>query len=74
LFGWFLGRREAKRAVDETARRLLKSISVDEPPSDLGPIEELVHIVRGLGPAPSARCSPPSDIRRLRAQSVEDRE
>ena len=52
LFGWLRSRRRAERSVDETTRRLVKSIGADEPPLDPDPIEELVRIVGESDPRP----------------------
>ena len=41
-----------ERSVDETTRRLVKSIGADEPPLDPDPIEELVRLVGELDPRP----------------------
>lgn len=52
MFGWFRRRREARRSVDETTRRLVKSIDAVEPPPDPDPIEELVRVVGESDPHP----------------------
>jgi hypothetical protein len=52
LFGWLPSRRRADRSVDETTRRLVKSIGADEPPLDPDPIEELVRLVGESDPRP----------------------
>ena len=52
LFGWLRSRRRAERSVDETTRRLVKSIGADEPPLDPDPIEELVRLVGESDPRP----------------------
>ena len=49
---WLRSRRRAERSVDETTRRLVKSIGADEPSLGPDPIEELVRIVGESDPCP----------------------
>ena len=73
LFGWLRSRRRAERSVDETTRRLVKSIGADEPSLGPDPIEELVRMVGSRTHALGAMLASVRHLRAAPAQTVEDR-